>query len=74
MAVKTELLKNDTLIRHYSNEGKVLLQVETGIAYDEAVDIVPCRYTYEETDKPIELPETDELEDAIRALNVLGVE
>lgn len=74
MAIQTELLKNDTLIRHYSDNGKVLLQVETGLTYDEAVDILPCRYTYEETDKPIELPETDELEDAIHALNILGVE
>ena len=74
MAIQTELLKNGALIRHYSDSGKVLLQVETGIAYDEAVDVVPCRYTYEETDKPIELPEINELEDAIRALNVLGVE
>lgn len=73
MAIQTELLKNGALIRHYSNEGKVLLQVETGIAYDEAVDVVPCRYTYEETDKLIELPETDELTDAVRALNILGV-
>ena len=74
MAIQTELLKNDTLIRHYSNDGKVLLQVETGIEYEEAVDVVPCRYTYKETDRQIEMPEIDELEDAINALNILGVE
>lgn len=48
--LQTELLKNGTLIRHYSDEGKMLNQVETGIEYSEAVDVVPCRYTYEEQD------------------------
>ncbi len=44
---------NDRLIRHYSDEGFYLLQVETGIEYSDAVDIIPCRYTYEETDNSI---------------------
>lgn len=52
--IQTELLKDGTLIRHYSDAGMMLKQVETGIEYSEAVDVVPCRYTYEETDKPIE--------------------
>lgn len=69
--IKTELLKDGTLIRHYSTEGMKLLQVETGMVYDEAIDIVPCKYTYEETD---EHTEQDELADAINALNLLGVE
>jgi glutaredoxin 2 len=69
--IKTELLKDDTLIRHYSDSGMKLLQVETGIMYDEAIDIVPCQYTYEETENPVE---QDELADAINALNILGVE
>ncbi len=51
--IQTELLKDGALIRHYSDKEVKLLQVETGILYDEAIDIVPCRYTYEETDKPI---------------------
>ena len=41
-------------IRHYSDAGFKIRQIETGIIYDDAVDIVPCPYTYEETDKPIE--------------------
>ena len=68
--IKTELLKDGTLIWHYSDSGMRLLQVETGIEYDEAVDVIPCQYTYEETENPV----GDELADAIRALNVLGVE
>ena len=55
--IKTELLKDGTLIRHYSDSGMKLLQVETGFMYDEAIDIVPCQYTYEETDKRIEVEE-----------------
>ena len=51
--IKTELLKDGKLIRHYSDMGVKLMQVETGIAYDEAIDIVPCQYTYEETNEPI---------------------
>ena len=51
--IKTELLQEGTLIRHYSDSGMTLLQVETGIIYDEAIDVVPCQYTYEETDEPV---------------------
>ena len=55
--IKTELLKNGTLIRHFSDNGKKLSQIETGVEYDEAIDIIPCRYTYKETDKPVEKEE-----------------
>lgn len=43
-----------TLVRYYSDAGMMIRQVETGILYSEAVDVIPCRYTYEETDIPIE--------------------
>ena len=75
--IKTELLKDGTLIRHYSNIGMKLLQVETGIMYDDAIDIVPCKYTYEETNTSIETTEEDilaENADMKSALNLLGVE
>ena len=55
--IQTEFLKYGTLIRHYSDEGKMLLQVETGEEYAEAVDVAPCQYTYEETDKLIPMEE-----------------
>lgn len=52
------------LIKHFSATGMYILQVETGIEYAEAVDVVPCRYTYIETDKVIKIamnaPETIE--------------
>lgn len=55
--IKTELLKNGTLIRHFSDNGKKLSQIETGVEYDEAIDIIPCRYTYKETDTEVEIEE-----------------
>jgi hypothetical protein len=55
--IKTEFLHDGTLVKHYSDAGFMLLQVETGIKYSDPVDVVPCRYTYVETD---ELVETDE--------------
>lgn len=53
-------------IRHYSDEGYKIRQIETGSIYDDAIDVVPCRYTYEETDIPVE----DEIE-ADEALRIL---
>ena len=49
--ILTELLNNGTLIRHYSDQGFLLLQVETGAKYSDPVDVVPCPYTYKETDE-----------------------
>lgn len=52
--IKTEFLNDGTLIKHYSDAGFMLLQVETGMKYADPVDLVPCRYTYEETDELID--------------------
>ena len=32
----------------------MIRQVETGATYLEAVDVVPCEFTYEETDQIVE--------------------
>lgn len=54
---------SETLIRHYSDQNKYLLQVETGIdTYEDAIDLMPCQYTYEETDEDIPDPEETENE------------
>ena len=55
--IKTEMMKYNTLIRHFSDEGKMIRQVETGTIYSEAVDVVPCEFTYEETDQVIQKEE-----------------
>ena len=45
---------SDTLVKHSSDKGMFIRQLETGVEYAEAVDVVPCRYTYEETEREIE--------------------
>lgn len=45
------------LYRTYSDKGLRIRQIETGIVYDEAVDIPESLYTYEETDMHIETRE-----------------
>ena len=53
---------SDTLIKTYSDAGFLIKQVETGIEYGEAVDVLPLRYTYVETDKPIPKDESETLD------------
>ena len=60
--IKIEFLNDGTLIKHYSDAGFMLLQVETGIKYADPVDLVPCMYTYEETDELINVDD-DEISD-----------
>jgi hypothetical protein len=64
--ILTEYLNEGTLIRHYSDEGFLLLQNETGAKYSDPIDIVPCPYTYTETDEKDEDEEDvdEELSDA----------
>ena len=49
-------------IRHYSDIGMHILQHPTEILYEDAVDYVPCAYTYTETDIPIDEPELTDSE------------
>lgn len=42
------------LCKHYSNDNKIIVQVETQTEYAEAIDIMPCKYTYIESDKEVE--------------------
>lgn len=43
------------LYRTYSDEGFRIKQVETGLVYDEAIDIENAPYTYEETSDKVDL-------------------
>lgn len=43
------------LIRTYSDEGRQILQSETGNIYTEAIDVEGAPYTYTETGEPKEL-------------------
>ena len=50
------------LIRTYSDAQLKIRQIETGDIYDEAIDI-EGRFTYEETDIPLEEPEEGDVPD-----------
>ena len=49
--------ENVKLIKTYAEDENgnkyYIKQVETGTEYSEAVDVIPCRYTYVATDKLI---------------------
>ena len=62
--ILTEYLNNGTLVKHYSDRNVLLLQNETGDKYAEPIDIMPCAYTYTETDEPIEAPEIENTEES----------
>lgn len=54
--IKQEKVKigNRKLLHTYSDSNMCILQVETNVEYNDAYDVIPCRYTYKETDKLIE--------------------
>lgn len=62
--ITSEILPNGC-IRHYSDIGNFIRQIETDIIYEDAVDMQPCPYTYKETDTPIKPPTFEELLDII---------
>lgn len=43
------------LYRTYSDEGRDIIQNETGIVYSEAIDVETAPYTYTESDEDKEL-------------------
>lgn len=50
------------LYRTYSDEGKLIIQNETGITYAEAIDVENAPYTYTESDEEVELTAEETLE------------
>ena len=60
MVVQKEVnIGSRTLLHTYSDSNKYILQVETNTKYDEAYDVIPCRYTYVETNEKIEREEKE---------------
>ena len=53
--------RNDgvNLFRTYSDQGLYIQQVETGVVYDEAIDVENASYHYVETDDKIEVIEEE---------------
>ena len=50
-------INNKELLHTYSDNNKYILQVETNNIYDEAYDVIPCKYTYKETNEEIVVEE-----------------
>lgn len=55
------------VVRTYSNEGKKIRQIETDTLWNDAINVKPVMFTYEETNEPID----DEELDADEALAIL---
>ena len=49
-----EYIETENREHRYSDLNMKIRQIETGNLYEDAVDVIPCPYTYEETDIPIE--------------------
>lgn len=47
------------LYRTYSDAGMYILQVDTGIQYEDAIDVENTPHTYEETNIPIPNPDEE---------------
>lgn len=61
--IKVETIDEGTRERRYSDNGVKIRKVGTDSLYDDAVDIIPCIYEYEETDVPINIQEIFKTED-----------
>ena len=71
----SEMIEYGQRVRHYSDLNMKIIQNETGNVYDDAVDVLTCKYTYSETGKPIEVEDVNEVTEAdyLAALERLGV-
>lgn len=56
------------LFRTYSDEGKQIIQNETGIVYSEAIDVEDAPYTYSESEEDVELTPEDALAELMEVL------
>lgn len=72
--------RNDgiTLYRTYSDEEYKILQVETGLIFEEAVDLETSNFTYVETEEKIYIEkfdeETEENFDGLEVLEDVNIE
>ena len=73
--IKREFYKerNDgvKLYKTYSDESYRIQKVGTDEIYDEAIDVFPIQYNYEETTEKIETEEISEVEQKAQAYNIL---
>lgn len=64
MITQEEKEINGKMYLHTYSDTYMLRQVETGILYSEAYDVIPCQYTYVESEEllPVEEPQEAEVE------------
>lgn len=48
--------ENFDTVKHFSDKGKPIVQLETGRVYEEAIDTYPCAYHYAEVETADEVP------------------
>lgn len=56
------------LLKTYSDEGFQIVQNETGVVYDEAIDVENASWTYSESAEQIEYPEIENMADVAKAM------
>lgn len=56
MITQQEIEINGRVFLKTASDTYRIRQIETGSIYDEAIDVIPCMYTYEETDEPLPQP------------------
>lgn len=50
---ETIVIDDRELLRHYSDNNKYIIQVDTGIKYAEAVDVLNTNHIYRESEEDI---------------------
>ena len=63
--IQTEMIGDR--VHTYSDAGMKIRQEQTGIVYEDAMDVPEAGYTYTETDEPVSEVDIDDTE----ALNIL---
>lgn len=61
----------ETAERRYSDQNVKIRNVEDGTLWNDAVNAIPCPYTYEETDVPLDPPDPDDIEAKAEAYDIL---
>ena len=60
---ETVTIEGTEFTRHYSDSGVFIRKIGTEELYEEALDGVPCPYSYEETDMEIPIENQETLEE-----------
>lgn len=62
MITQEQIEINGMEFLHTYSDTYMLTQVETGVLYIEALDLIPCKYTYVESEELLSVEELQEAE------------